>query len=76
MIRTWEFFWRTICYNESSVESNAYREAVLKNDDAHRKSIVQVANSGDTQERQEIFKDIHREAIMWLRHLDSIHGRR
>ena len=54
-----------------------YQEAVYLNDEAHRKSIREVDYESTTfGERQKIFADIEKEAKMWLRHLDSIHGRR
>lgn len=42
-----------------------YERAMHLNDEAHQKTIVQVCG-GDTMERQEIFKEISREARMWL----------
>jgi len=47
-----------------------YKEAVLQNDEAHRKTIRDADRVDDMQAR---FAEINREAKMWLRHLDFIH---
>lgn len=50
-----------------------FRRAIEMNDEAHRKTIREMANGGDTMDRQDVFKEIQSEARMWLRHLYSIH---
>lgn len=49
-----------------------YKQAVLQNDEAHQREIRQVAER-DGVIRQDRFKEIQREARMWLRHLAFIH---
>jgi hypothetical protein len=54
------------------MDAEAHKEAVLQNDKAHQKTIREADRVEDMQAR---FAEINREAKMWLRHIDVIHGR-
>lgn len=56
------------------MENERYKQAILLNDEAHRRTIREVCVS-DSVNRQEVFRQINIEARMWLRHLDVIYGR-
>jgi len=51
------------------MELTPYKEAVLQNDEAHQKSIKELALMDDFIDRQNQFKDIQAEAKFWLREI-------
>lgn len=52
---------------------STYKEAVLQNDEAHRKSIRELDLGPDFRDRQNAFKEVQQEARFWLNELFKNH---